>query len=114
MQKNQFLFMDRNSPVDTDILLQVQAYEDKTNETIMVLESNADNLESLSRFYSDLVQDENFPASEQPECSKVVKKFGSAIRELVYDTRMQIRRASILVKTIADRKTIVRGPPCLT
>lgn len=105
--------MDSKSPIDPDILLKVQAYEDKTNETIMVLESNADNLETLSRFYSDLVQDENFPDSEKPECSKDVRKFGPAIRELVYDTRMQIRRASILVKTIADRKTIVRGPPCL-
>lgn len=78
----------------------------------MVLESNADNLESLGRFYSDLVQDENFPASEQPACSRVVRKFCSVIRELAYDTRMQIRRANILVKTIADRKTIVRKPSC--
>ncbi|KAK7911646.1 hypothetical protein PG985_014127 [Apiospora marii] len=105
--KSDFFFMDQQSPVDTDPLLVVQEYEDKTNETIMALESNADNLESLSRFYADLVHDENFPTIERGACTKAVKKACSQIRELVYETRMQVRRANILVKTIADRKTIL-------
>ncbi|KAK6836323.1 hypothetical protein PG987_006818 [Apiospora arundinis] len=42
--KSDSKFMNEKSDVNTDILIRVQSYEDKTNDTIMALESNADNL----------------------------------------------------------------------
>ncbi|KAK7953296.1 hypothetical protein PG996_014187 [Apiospora saccharicola] len=104
-----YLEMGRQSPIDTDVLIEVQGCEDKTNETIMTLESNADNLESLSRFYSELVQDENFPAKERDACIKAVKKACSRIRELVYETRMQVRRAKILFIQLIQSKAASRA-----
>lgn len=92
---------------DTGDLFLVQEYEDKTNETVMVLESNADNMESLLEFYRSVVEDEEFPAEEQKLCSSSVNRFCSQLHELIYDIKMQTRRAKVLVKTVSDRKAIV-------
>lgn len=95
------------SKLDTSDLFQVQEYEDKTNEAVMVLESNADNMKSLLNFYLSLVEDEEFPAELRTPCRQGLKRFSSQLRELVYDVAMQTRRAKVLVKTISDRKSIV-------
>lgn len=95
------------SRVDNQDLFLVQEYEDKTNETVMVLESNADNMRSLLDFYLLLVEDEEFPAEERKSCAQNVKRFHSQLHELIYDVKMQVRRAKILVKTVSDRKAIV-------
>ncbi len=92
---------------DERALFQVQEYEDKTNEAVMVLESNAENMESLYNFYRMLVKEEGFPAEIQESCSYSVKRFCLQLHELIYDVKMQIRRANVLVKTVSDRKTIV-------
>ncbi|KAK7753927.1 hypothetical protein SLS62_004025 [Diatrype stigma] len=102
-------FVFRNSPrsqLDTDDLFRVQEYEGKVNETVMVLESNGDNLESLRNFYIMLVEESGFPTAAQMSCRGSVKQFCSQLHELIYDVKMQIRRANILVKTVADRKAI--------
>lgn len=95
------------SKLDTGDLFLVQEYEDKTNETVMVLESNADNMESLLNFYLSVVEDEEFPVGERNSCGSSVKRFCSQLHELIYDIKMQIRRAKVLVKTVSDRKAIV-------
>lgn len=98
------------SKLDTSDLFQVQEYEDKTNEAVMVLESNADNMESLLNFYLLLVEDEEFPVESLAPCRQSLKQFSSQLRELIYDVNMQIKRAKVLVKTVSDRKSIVSYP----
>jgi hypothetical protein len=73
----------------------------------MVLESNAYIMESLSKSYQSLMDEEGFPTAEKDLVSKNVKNFCSQLQELVYEIRMQVRRAKILAKTAADRKAIV-------
>jgi hypothetical protein len=98
---------ERRAILDPGFLGDVQTWEDKTNETIMVLESNSEIFVLLKKFYTNLVTDEAFPDRERKRCRQVVRNFASQLDELIYDTNMQIRRARVLVKIVADRKTIV-------
>lgn len=95
--------------LDSESLGNVQEWEDKTNETIMVMGSNADILTLLRKFYKELVEDQNFPSSELKACKQAVNDFAFQLDEIIYDTQMQISRAKVLVKIVADRKAIVRG-----
>src|SRR5438034_1479374 len=101
---------EARTPPEAGSLGDVQKVEDKTNETIMVLESNAEIMTLLKKFYLDIVEDEDFPDKERKACRHAVKNFVPQLDELIYDTKMQIRRAQVLVKIVADRKTIVRNP----
>jgi uncharacterized protein (UPF0147 family) len=85
----------------------VQEYEDKTNEMIMVLESNANVMAAMVKFYKELVNDEAFPDKFRKTCAQVVQTFAAQVDELTYDTNTQIARARILSKIVADRKIIV-------
>lgn len=86
----------------------VQRWEEKTNDSIMAMESNANILKLLQRFYRDLVRDDDFPSKARRICQQAVKNFCLQLEELICETQMQISRAKILVRTVADRKTIVR------
>ncbi|KAI1870993.1 hypothetical protein JX265_006033 [Neoarthrinium moseri] len=96
----------RESRLETDDLFRVQECEDKINECVMTLESVANNLEALINFYTELVEDESFPASEKRTCKLSVNKFAKQIGELIYDINMQARRATVLAKIKADRKAM--------
>ncbi|KAK1528149.1 hypothetical protein CPAR01_12707 [Colletotrichum paranaense] len=93
--------------LDSESLGNVQEWEDKTNETIMVMGSNADILTLLRKFYKELVEDQNFPSGELKACKQAVKDFAFQLDEIIYDTQMQISRAKVLVKIVADRKAIL-------
>lgn len=85
----------------------VQRWEEKTNDSIMAMESNANILKLLQRFYRDLVRDDDFPSKARRICQQAVKNFCLQLEELICETQMQISRAKILVRTVADRKTIL-------
>ncbi|KXH29940.1 hypothetical protein CSIM01_13816 [Colletotrichum simmondsii] len=93
--------------LDSESLGNVQEWEDKTNETIMVMGSNSDILTLLRKFYKELVEDQNFPSSELTACKQAVNDFAFQLDEIIYDTQMQISRAKVLVKIVADRKAIL-------
>lgn len=85
----------------------VQAYEDKVNESLMVIEANLKIFSSLSKSYTALVEDQNFPRGEQDACKQAVEAFNTKIEEYTYDLRMQADRARVLSKVATDRKNIV-------
>lgn len=85
----------------------VQEYEDKVNETLMVVESNIKIFSSLLASYCTLVEDANFPPQEQDACRSAVKIFSARIQEHIFDLQMQADRAKALSKVAADRKNIV-------
>lgn len=87
-------------------LQKVQDYEDKTNEAIMILETNAHVLNSLRKFYESLVKRKEFPPGRH--CREDVSAFSTQVNEMIYDSRMHIVRAKLLVQIVADRKTLVR------
>ncbi|OLN86219.1 hypothetical protein CCHL11_04097 [Colletotrichum chlorophyti] len=85
----------------------VQKWEEKTNDTIMAMESNVNIMRLLQKFYKELVRDDRFPQRERPQCSQAVKGFSFQLEEFISETQMQIVRAKFLAKVVADRKTIL-------
>ncbi|KAA6407954.1 MAG: hypothetical protein FRX48_08305 [Lasallia pustulata] len=86
-------------------LQKVQDYEDKTNEAIMILETNAHVLNSLRKFYESLVKSKDFPPGRH--CREDVSAFSTQVNEMIYDSRMHIVRAKLLVQIVADRMTLI-------
>lgn len=95
-------FSKKYEPQD---LQKAQVYEDKINEAIMMLQTNTDVLTSLRKFYEGLVKSKDFPLGRS--CCEDVSAFSTQVNEMIYDSRMHIVRAKLLVRIIADRKTIV-------
>jgi len=89
-------------------LQSVQDYEDRTNEAIMILEANADVLTALRKFYYEsLMRHKDFPASLKTACEDDVLQFATQLDDMIYDAKMQISRAKLLVRIISDRKSLV-------
>lgn len=83
----------------------LQRWADKANEVIMVLESNADVMTSLRLYYEGLKDNAGFTLKSQ--CSGDISSFSARVEDIVYDFKMQISRAKLLVKIIGDRKELV-------
>lgn len=86
-------------------LQNVQQYEEKTNEAIMILEANVEVITSLRNFYERLVKNRVFPLKD--DCMEDVLAFTIQLDEMIYDLKMHIRRANLLTRITADRKTLV-------
>ncbi|KZL63053.1 fungal specific transcription factor domain-containing protein [Colletotrichum incanum] len=93
--------------LEPESLSDVQNWEERTNDTIMAMESNVNILRLQQKFYRDIVKDDSFPRREQRGCQQTVKSHNSQLEELICETQVQIMRAKVLVKTVADRKTIL-------
>lgn len=86
-------------------LQDLQRWEDKTNEVIMVLEANVDVMSSLCRFYDRLKDNRDF--SLRGDCSDEIISFVSQVDDMISNFKMQIARARLLVKITTDRKALV-------
>jgi hypothetical protein len=93
----------------TKHLQSVQHWEDKTNEAVMILEANTDVLTSIRKFYERLIEHSEFPVTQA--YSEHVRTFARQVDEMIYDSKMQIARAKVLVRITENRKTMVRTPP---
>ncbi|ORY57866.1 uncharacterized protein BCR38DRAFT_448876 [Pseudomassariella vexata] len=89
-------------PTDVQAL---QILEDKTNEIIMVLQANIDIISALSRFYQRLVTNAQFPLSHS--CEEDLSGFVAQLDDMISDLKIQINRASTLVKITNDRKELI-------
>ncbi|KAF1851034.1 uncharacterized protein K460DRAFT_328553 [Cucurbitaria berberidis CBS 394.84] len=85
----------------------LQHWQDKANEAVMVLESNAEILKAIRKFYLDLVIRKDFPDALKSACEEDLAVFFSQLDEIINDFRMQIARAKLLVHIISDRKELV-------
>ena len=74
----------------------------------MILEANADVLTSLRLFYERLVDRKDFPL--RGDCHDEVLAFATRVEDMVYDSKMQVSRAKLLVRITADRKNLVSAP----
>jgi hypothetical protein len=83
----------------------VQRYEDKANAAIMILEANNDVLTSLKEYYERLIKNDDFPLRDS--CKNNIVAFSTQINDMVYDSKMQIKRARLLVKLAGDTKVLV-------
>lgn len=83
----------------------VQDYEDRTNEAIMVSKANADVLTSLRKYYENLLENKAFNLKEA--CGEDIIQFATQVNNMIYDSKMQIARAKLLVQIIDDRKSLI-------
>ncbi|KAF1942092.1 hypothetical protein EJ02DRAFT_184411 [Clathrospora elynae] len=85
----------------------LQHWQDKANEAIMVLEANAKILKSLRKFYVDLIARKDFPRTLRSACEDDLDVFFTQLDEITSDFDMQIGRAKLLANIISDRKELV-------
>lgn len=83
----------------------LQVYQDKINQTIMVLEANNDVLASLRNFYQALLDNKAFTLKDA--CGSDITSFTKQVDEMIHDSSMQISRAKLLVRITSDRKDLV-------
>ena len=83
----------------------IQGYEDKTNEAVMIMESNVEVLNSLGQFYENLIQNPDFDL--RTSCCKDIRRFTWQLEDIKYETKMQVKRANLLARIIGDRKVLV-------
>jgi Mg2+ and Co2+ transporter CorA len=85
----------------------LQYWHDKTNEAVMVLDSNVEVLKALRRFYIKLKDHKDFPDDIREACADDVSTFAAHLDEIIDDLKMQISRAKLLSNIISDRKELV-------
>ena len=86
----------------------LQQWEDKTNEAIMVLEANVGVMTLLRQFYDGLKENKDFPL--RSSCADDIVTFAAEVDNIIDNFKMQIARAKVLAKITNDRKQMV-GPP---
>jgi hypothetical protein len=85
----------------------LQHWQEKANEAVMVLEANFDIIGSLRRFYVGLKDLKDFPQELKLDCEEDIIAFISHLDNILYDFKMQISRARLLSGIIRDRKALV-------
>lgn len=73
----------------------------------MMLDANADILESISKFYTNLIKNDDFELKTDLHCVKAVAKFVQQLDDYRHDFKMHASRAKTLGKITADRKNLV-------
>jgi hypothetical protein len=71
----------------------------------MILETNADVMTSIRKFYERLLDNTSF--DHRTSCRERVQYFALQVENMIYDSRAQIARAKILVQITEARKTLV-------
>jgi Mg2+ and Co2+ transporter CorA len=85
----------------------LQGWQDKANEAVMVLEANANILRSLRKFYFNLVSRKDFPDTLKASCEDHLYAFFSQLDEITSEFDMQLARAKLLVNITSDRKQLI-------
>jgi len=103
---------DTHGQFSFDDLRDVQSLEDKANEVIFVLNANIDVLRELKEYYHDLVTSEEH-TKNFGSYKRSVERFEKQISSVISNLRMQITRATALVRMLVDRKALVCEIPHL-
>jgi len=91
---------------------ELQYWQDKTNEAVMILEANFDVLGSLRRFYVSLRELRELPQEFKEKCDNDISTFASRIENNMQDFKMQISRAKLLAEIASGRKELVSCARC--
>jgi len=71
----------------------------------MILETNADIMTSIRKFYERLSSDCDFEL--RTSCGERIQYFALQLENMISDSRAQIARAKVLVQITEARKTLV-------
>jgi hypothetical protein len=86
----------------------LQYWHDRANEAVPIVESNAEILKSLRKFYFELVVRNDFSHSLRSACESDLEIFFSQLDEVIGDFDSQIARVKLLVSIINDREELVQ------
>jgi hypothetical protein len=90
-------------------LQDVQSTEDKINEAIQVLSSNANILGGLKEFYESTMENPDLPQEIATACGRDVAKFSKRVTSVINDLHMHKSQAETLLRLLADRKMLLYG-----
>lgn len=85
----------------------LQYWQEKTNEAVMVIEANVEVLRAVRRFYSNLEDHKDFPDELKNACADDLATFISHLDGIIDDLKMHISRATLLSNIISDRKELI-------
>jgi hypothetical protein len=88
-------------------LQRVQDLEEKTNGTLLVLESNINILSEVKQYYESIIGSEDFPKTIKLACARDITKFTRTTDGIINDLRMQSSRTKMLLRLLTDRKSLV-------
>jgi hypothetical protein len=89
-------------------LQDVQSYEEKVRELLLVVRSNIKIVTSIKDYYMELVGSPDFPDDIKMGSTRKIKNFEKTVLSIVNDLEMQHSRASMLLSTLTNRKGLVR------
>jgi hypothetical protein len=88
-------------------LQQVQSIEEKTNEVLLVLDSNVHVMTDLKAYYDSVVVSDEWPEKLVKGCSRDFTRFSKRIASIITELRMHRSRAEILLRLLSERKNLV-------
>lgn len=88
-------------------LQQIQLVEDRANEVLLILESNASVLADLKAHYESIFQSQHCPLELVRDCKRDIERFNLRVGSVINDLQMQRARTTTLLRMIADRKSLV-------
>ena len=88
-------------------LQRIQFIQEKVNETMLILKLNVDVLTELRQHYRSISESDAWPRELNLKCKREVIRFEKRVLAVENDLRMQQSRAEMLLRLLADRKSLV-------
>lgn len=86
---------------------QLQDYQEKIYEVLLVLSSNMKILEHIREYYAALFKSVDLPEHIKNDCSKQFSHFQNNINDIINDLEIQRSRGEMLLSTVANRTNLV-------
>jgi hypothetical protein len=98
---------DKDEIFSVTTLQQLQFIEDKTNEVLLILESNTKILNCLKKHYQTILASDACPAEFKSHCKTQIAYFERRVENTVGDLEIQLSSASTLLRLLENRKSLV-------
>lgn len=105
--ESQSYIVEKEDDFSFSNLQEVQNFEDKTNDVLLMLESNINISTHIRDYYVMIFESSEFPQELKINCKDDLTRFTNAISSVVSDLKMQLARAKMLRAQITDRKNLV-------
>ena len=85
-----------------------QFIEEKANDVLLVLKTNMQVLADLRQYYQETAYCEDWPRELKLKCSNDISRFEKCIAGVEKKHQMQQQRVELLLRSMADRKSLVQ------
>ncbi|KAI9780709.1 MAG: hypothetical protein M1816_002758 [Peltula sp. TS41687] len=99
---------DQSSFSFTD-LQGIQSLEEKANNTLLVLEMNANVLSEMQQEYRAIAESEDWPDELRLGCKGDTSRFKRRVSNVINDLKMQRSRLETLLRLLGQRKSLLYG-----